>query len=311
MAQLQATVDKLVTQASRGLFQKDSQYVSELIFPEITVKQTTGLIGKYGKSHLRIVNSLMGGRGTTPRVHVDAVDSDSYSIEKHGLSDLLTEEDFDNFDKPFDARVDLMNFLMSRIWLGKEKAIADALGSTTILTQNTTLSGTNQWNDYNNSDPLDDIKTARHAVRDGCGIPPRNAILEWKVFDTLRYHPAILENLGYTRQRAGKMSHAEMASALDLDSIYVPSVVYNSSAQGQADSLAALWGKNFVLYHTPKKASLREQSLGYYIKRKEARKVFVNSVIDPPESELVQVIDNYDYVIADATCGYLIKSAIA
>ncbi|MCK5017207.1 MAG: hypothetical protein KAS32_09050 [Candidatus Peribacteraceae bacterium] len=311
MALLGATIDKLLTNVSRGLFHKESDFIAEKIFPILQVVQQSGKIGNYDQDHLRIVNTVMGGRGETPRIEVSTTSSDTYYVEKHGLSLVLAEEDFVNYDKPFDAREDGMLFLMNRILLGKEKAVADAFGDTAILTNNTTLTGTDQWSDYTNSDPLGDVKTARLAVKAACGKVPKFGQISWEVVETLRYHPAILENLGFTRNRSGQLSVAELARAFDLDQLYVGSVDYNSTNLGQTDSLANVWGDNFVLYHKPLRATKREQSLGFLVHRKDNRKVYRNSMINPPESEIIQVIDNYDFVVTDVNCAYLIKDVLA
>lgn len=311
MSQLSAIVDKLVTNASRGLFQNDSAYVSELCLSPLTVIQDSGKIGSYGQSHLRIVNDLMGGESETPRVHVDLVSSDSYQLEKHGLKSIITEEDMRNYEKPFDARQDRMKYLMSRLWLSKEYALASTLTATGTMTKNTTLSGTSQWSDYANSDPLDDIKTGRHSIRDNAGVVPNSVVMDYKVMDYLRFHPAILENLGFTRARAGQMTVNELAMALDVDNVYIAKAVYNTSDQGQDNSLSPVWGKHFVMFYAPKSPTLRDQTLGFYVKQNAGRTVYVNPQDEPPLSEKIQVIDKYDYVITDVNCGYLIYNAIA
>lgn len=311
MAYLGATIDKLLTNVSRGLFYGANDFIAEKIFAPIIVKQQSGKIGYYDKEHLRIVNTVMGGRGETPRIEMGTVSDDSYYVEKHGLSGVLTEEDLVNYDKPFEAREDLMLFLLNRLLLGKEKAIADALASTAVMTAYTTLTGTDQWSDYNNSDPISDLSTGRSTIKGSSGRVPRFAVTSWEVIEKLRYHPAILENLGFTRARAGQMTINELKTALDVQELLVGTVNYNSSVMGQTDSLAALWGKHFVLYHKPLRPTKREQSLGFLVHRKDNRKVYRDPVKSPPEAQMIQVIDNYDYIITDADCGYLVKDCVA
>jgi hypothetical protein len=52
MSQLKAMVDKLLTNVSNGIQVRGA--VAESMFPKIVSKQYSGLLGKYGKSHLRI-----------------------------------------------------------------------------------------------------------------------------------------------------------------------------------------------------------------------------------------------------------------
>ena len=312
MSQVVAINDKLLTNVSLGLFQADMDYISESVLPTLKVAQNTGKIGSYGKSHLRILNSVMGGKGMAPRIHTSALSSSSYLIESHGLEDVITKDDYRNFEAPFDAESDSVKFLMSLIWLGKEKALADSLMSTSVITNYTTLSGTNQFSDYNNSSPLDKFKTARTTVRANSGKVPNSVVMDWKVFETLRYHPEILENLGFTKQRAGQMSASEMASAMDVQNLFVGKAVYNSSVEGQSDSLAAIWGTGILFYYAPSAPTLRDQSLGFLIESTSgARKVYKYSVNNPPEANAIIVQNDYDQLVTDVNCAYLIDAAIA
>lgn len=312
MAQTSAIIDKLLTNVSRGLFQADADFISESVLPSLSVAQDTGKIGSYGKSHLRVVNSLMGGRGMAPRIHTDATSSDSYVIEDHGLEDIITRSDYRNVEKPFDAESDSVKFLQSMLWLGKEKALADALFSTTNMTKNTTLTGTDQLSDYVNSDPLEVFKDARASVYTYGGRVANSCIMSWKVAETLRYHPQILENLGFNRVRAGQMSVDELARALSVDNLYIGKAVYNTTAQGQTDTLGAVWGNHILFYYAPKNPTLRDQSLGFLINPIGGnRKVYKYAVNNPPEANAILVTDSYDTVITDINCGYLIYNAIA
>lgn len=311
MAQLKAIVDKLLTKASSMYV--PTGYVSEKALPSIGVLQSSGLLGKYGNSHLRIENSLKGGRGQYRRVETITRSTTGYQIEGHGLEGIVTKEDYKNVELPYKAEEDEVLGLTSSLWLGKEKSLADTLSSTAILTQNTTLSGTAQFSDYANSDPLDKFKTARETVRSGCGVSPDTALMDWSVWNVLRFHPQMLDSLGYKFNRPGGLDINELAVAMGVKRILLAEAVYNSAKEGQSDSLAAVWGKHIIFGVLPEKAMVRQVSLGYLVQYEgEApRKVYKYDLNNPPESRGILVEDNYDMLISNAAAGYLIKDAIA
>lgn len=311
MAQLKAQVDKLLTNVSSALIPQG--YVSEALLPKIAVVQSTGLLGKYGNAHLRIEHSLMGGRGKAKRVESITRSTQTYIMEQHGLEGVVTADDYRNVEKPFDAERDEVMGLSTLLWLGKEKALADSLGSTSVITQNTTLSGTAQFNDYANSDPIGKFKTARQTVRSGCGLPPNTAVMDWAVMNTLAYHPGILAALGFTYNRAGQLSEVELAKAMGVDKLLVAKAVYNSANEGQPDSIGAVWGKNIVFGYLPDAAVPYQKSLGYYLvySDQKPRQVYKFAIDNPPNSTGIIVQDAYDMLISDVSCGYLIKNAIA
>jgi hypothetical protein len=303
MSTQKAIVDKLLTNVSSQYVPEG--FISETLFPMVKSVQDTGKLAKYGNDHLRIETTIIGGEGKYPRSRTVVRSSDSYSIEGHGLQGVVTESDYRNVEKPYEAEADETLGLTSTIMVGKEKSLADTLFDTAILTQNTTLSGTSQYNDYGNSDPVDDFNTARSAVKSGCGFPPDAAIMSWEVFQQLKYHPGLLDALGFKFNRPGGLTGAEMADVLSVKRVLVGMASYNAAKKGQTDDLQPIWGKS-----SPAK---RQTSLGYVFKLagQPNRRVTKWSINNPPNSKAILVDDHYDYAITNALAGYLIKDAIA
>ncbi len=304
-----AIVDKLLTNVSRKLI--PTGYISEMILPVAQVKQTSGLLGFYGKGHLRIENDIVGGNTPYPMITTTTRDSDSYLITKHGQSDVITEEDYDNVEKPFDVESDTTEDLTTRLWTGKEKGLADALGSTSVITQNVTLAGTDQLNDYTNSDPIGRFKTARLAVKAASGVVPNLGVMSWEVFEVVKYNPDLLDLVKYTKTSDGGLGVAQMAAAMGVQQLLIGVVPYNSAVEGQTDSLANIWGKNINFLVAPKNPSKKQTTLGYRVQRKNPRRVFKSLQDNPPGSKLILVDDSYQFLFVDVTAAYLIKDAIA
>ena len=311
MSQLKAIVDKLLTNVSSALI--PDGYIAESLLPSISSKTSTGLLAKYGQSHLRIESSLKGGRGEYKRVESITRSTTQYSIVGHGLSGMVTADDYRNCELPYKAEEDEVMGITTMLWLEKEKSLADTLSSTSVLTQNVTLTSTDQYSDFLNSDPLSDFGTARSTIRSGCGLPPTHAIMDWAVWNKLRFHPQMLDYLGYKQARPGGLSEDEMATALGVENIKIGKAVYNSSVEGQADVLSAVWGKNIIFAVLPAKAIAYQTSLGYIVgfEGEQPRKVYVQDNFNPPGSKTVLVEDSYQMLISNAAAGYLIKSCIA
>jgi hypothetical protein len=310
MAQVKAIVDKLLTNVSQ--MYKPQGFVADQLLPLISVKQKTGKLGKYGKSHIRIEHSLVAGRGQYRRVEPIFRTDTSYSVESHGLSGLVTEDDYDNVELPFDAEKDETIGLTSLIDTNKEYAFAQAFQNSSVLTQTATLAGDDQFSSYLTSDPLAVFKTARLAVFNGCGFAPNKAVMNWPTFNTLAYHPQILDALGYTQNRAGQLSEAELAKAMGIEKLFVASGKYNSASEGQTDALANIWGNHITYYYAPDSAQVYQQSLGYRVAmRGGSTRVFKYAVNNPPNSTEILVDNCYDVLFSDITAGYLIKDVIA
>lgn len=314
MAQLVSIVDKLLTQVSIGYFPEQMGFISEKCLPQLPVVQSTGLMGKYLNEHLRIVNRSVGGRGEAPRVTTVKRDkTTTYVITSFALEDIVTPDDYRNVELPFKAEEDATLGLTTDIFVGKENDLATLLTSTGTMTQNTTLSGTSQFSDYSNSDPIGQFKTGRLAVRNGCGVPPNAAIMDWQVAETLRYHPQIWDRLGFKYNQVGELSDAQLAQALGVNKLLIAKPLYNNAVEGQSDNLTPLWGKNIIFAVLPDKATVRQVSLGYYMYygADGIRKVYKYPIYNPAESTGIQVKDSYQFNITNANAGYLIAGAIA
>lgn len=313
MSQLRSLVDLLLTPVSSGYFPVG--YISEQVFPVVTSAQSTGKLGVYGKEYLRIENTTKAGQGKYRQVAIGVTSTTGYSIAGHGLEDIVTDEDYRNKLQPFDAEKDKTIGLTHMLWLEKEQIVAQALTSTSTMTQNVDLSGsaTKQYNDYANSDPVGDFSTARGTIVDACGFMPNVAIMDVKVWNVLRFHPGILDALGFKWAQPGGLSVDQLAVALGVDKILLGQARYNTAKEGQSDTLAAVWGKHIVFAVIPEKAAIMQQSLGYMIRYdgQAPRKVYKYPSQNPPNANKILVEDNYDALLSNVSCGYLIANCIA
>lgn len=312
MTQQNAIVDKLLMGVSNKLV--PAGYIAGEILPSIKVKQTSGLIAKYGNEGLRITNTVHVGDGEYARVDTVTRSSDTYNIVDHGLQGVITKRDFDNVEKPYDARIDETENLTVRLGLGTEVALATSLQDPAIITQGATLAGSAQYNNINHADskPLEDFLTAQNTIIDSIGMPANVAIMDIKVYNFLRKHADILDSLGYKHNRKGGLTGEELAAALDLDRILIGHAFYDSSKLGQTESISRVWGKDIVLAKIGKPA-LKQKVLGFTFTSTGSQRRQVNrwKMNTPIGAEGVAVSDNYDQMILNAECAYLIQDAIA
>ncbi len=311
MSQMKAQVDKLLTGVSNAYIPEN--LISEKVLPTVEAAQDSGILGYYGKNHLRLENSVTGGRGRARKVEAIVRNVDkTFLIQPHELQGEVTESDYRNVELPFDAEKDETLGLTTLIAIEKEYLFATAVQNSSIITNNITLAGTSKFSDYANSNPVKVVKDAQNAVLTACGSMPNKAIVPALVANTLRYHPQVLSNLGFQQNRAGQLSNEEIAKFLGVAEIYIPDAAYNSAKEGQADSMSQIFGNHITFLVAPKQASKYQVSFGYYIKRSGVgpRRVKKWSIEETFGNTGILVGDYYQFRIVDATAGYLIKDAI-
>lgn len=103
-----------------------------------------------------------------------------------------------------------------------------------------TLSGTGQWSDYVNSDPL----TAIQGYLDSMVMRPNIATLGRLTATKLRSHPKICKAVFGNNTDAGTVPLKALADQLELDEIFVGDAWVNTAAPGQPAVLSRAWGKH-------------------------------------------------------------------
>lgn len=307
-----AIVSKLLTNVSNGYF--PTGFICEEILPAYPVAQTTGKVGKYSNNHLRIVNTLHTGKGPYRQLESITVSSDNYEIEDHGLHDIITDNDMRNFETPFDAEQDSTLALTLAHFIAKEYGLASVLQNASIITQGTTLSGNAQYSElgHDDSDPIGDKIVADNAIEAATGGPSNTAIMSMKTFRYLARHKKIIGALGFTATPPMGLSKEQVAQVLQVDRVLVSDAMYNAAKEGQADNLTPIWGKH-IIYARIFKPELRQKTLGFEFRKSgtSPREVYKYTPTMPVKSRGVIVTDNYDQMILNAGCAYLIQSAIA
>lgn len=300
-----------------SLAYRNEEYINELVAPLVTVKKDAGKIFSYGMSNLRIVNTYRSVGGKPNVVETVVSSSDHYSLEDHVLGEFIPTEVMENYDDPLNPQMDTTEALTDRILVDKEKALADVLSATATMTRNTTLSGTSQWNDYANSDPITDIKTAKASVRAGSGKTPNTLLVSWDVLNTLLFHPDIISFFPGAPTITQDMVASALPKIFGLKDLLVGSAQYNNSNAGGTDSLADIWSKVCLVIYVEKSPRIRSRTLAFTYVREGGRQVEVlprdtgSLELMQRKADYVQVSDKYDQVLVDVNCGYLIKAAIA
>lgn len=309
--QIRGIIDLLLTNASSAYIPDGC--VADSLLPALKFSQYTGKLGGYGSGHLRIENSVKSGRGKYRSVQTITRTTTNFEIFGHGLEGMVTKNDYKNVIDPFDAEKDETMGLSTVLMLEKEQGLATTLSSTSVMTNNTTLSGTSQFSDYTNSDVVTQVNTAKTTVRNACGAVVNTLIMDYAVAQVLRYHPQLLELLGFRYQKPGGLADSDLAKAFDVPNIVIPNVVYNTAAEGQTASLTPVWGKHMIFAVIPDSAQKYQVSLGYNVRLDDGqpRKVYKEPEFNPPGSTKILVEDEYDMLISNALAGYLIKNAVA
>jgi hypothetical protein len=298
-------VDQVLTGMS--VQYKNASFIANQVLPIVSVKKESDKYYIYDKRDRFAVPNTLRAPKTESKQASWNVGTDDYSCEEHALNDLIDDREYANADKPLDVKRDTIENLTDLLLLAQEKRVADLVFSTTNITNNTTLTGTDQWNDAANSDPIGDIVTAKQTVHSNIFLQPNTLILGKEVFDILTQHPDILDRYKWTKE--GIITADMLAKLFGFDRVLVGEAGYDSANEGQTEDIDYVWGKDALIAYIEPRPSLRRPSLGYTF---QARPFQVRSArIETKHSDWFETSHVVDENLVAVDCAYLIKDAVA
>lgn len=309
MANTPLYIDQALTNVSNAWFNDDKDFIADKLFPEVLVKKPTFKVGKYGKDGLRLPsNTLRTGESSAQRVNLTRGFEDIGPLQEHALSAFVTEDDYNLTDDPFEPESDEVENMNSIMALVDEKDLATQLTDTSVVTQNKTLSGTAQWSDYDNSDPLADIKAAVEAAQ---FIDFNTIAMGKEVWLALSQHPVLLDRLKWSeRGVVTEEAFLSLIAPYGITKLLIGKAKENTGKEGLADSISTIWGRNVILAFVQPKPGRKKVNGGYKFRLKDGRRVQREERIDPNGTKIVNT-DYYGHFLLSTDCFYLIKNAVA
>jgi hypothetical protein len=133
--------------------------------------------------------------------------------------------------------------------------------SASVWANEVSPSGNDEWSDYTNSDPMDDIETAKAAILGTTGFEPNTLVLGYDVFRVLKNHPDLVDRLKYTSSNT--ITSDMMARLFDVDRVLVAKAVKATNNEGGTGAYAFTHGKHALLCYSAPSPGLLQPSAGY------------------------------------------------
>ncbi len=288
----------------------NDEFVASQIAPQVRVPKNKFDYYEFTKTRFDIPSLQRAPRADFKRLDI-GISLQNGACTQYGAEELIDDSERRDYENDIDLEMEKSEDLTDRTLLDYEKRVADLLRSTTNLTNNQTLSGTSQFNDYSNSDPVSVFKTARNTIHKAVAKKARVGLMGYQVFETLREHPALKDHFKYTS--SASITAEMMARFFELDRIIVGGALYNTAKEGQTPVLDYVWGKDIIVaYVNPAPARFRP-SLAYtfWTPVKGQRRVIEMYREEKKTSDVIRAHEETTEHLIHGKCGYLIKNAIA
>ena len=262
-------VNAPLTNISIAYIQSQLDFVADKVFPIIPVDKQTDIFWKYTKddwfrdeAQQRAAATESAGGG----YNVDS--SNTYQCLVYAFHKDVPDQVRSNADAALDMDRDATLFVTQRLMIRREVVWANAYFGASKgwkdYTGVSTVPTTNQfthWDDYTNSDPINDVRIGRMYIKKWTGFRANTLVLSEDVYEVLRQHPDIVDRIKYTSANA--VTADIMARYFEVDRILIAGGVYATNKEGVVNAMDWITAKGCLLCYSAPNPGLLTPSAGY------------------------------------------------
>jgi hypothetical protein len=170
-----------------------------------------------------------------------------FQTAEKGVEEPVDDSERSLFDQESPGMADLVatERAYKKILRSQEKRIADKMFNAVNFTANAV---TNEWDDYTNAVPVQDVNDAVLAFRLQCGMLPDALIIAYSTFVNLKTCDEVVDKLKYTYPGIdlNKMNSQHLADIFNVPRVLVGGAVYNSGGKGVSGTVTDIWSNEYA-----------------------------------------------------------------
>lgn len=302
-----------------GWRNRDIDLIADMVLPRIQRGSKEFRYTRYTAAEAYTVpGTRVGRKGVPQQVDFGGVLVNAECLD-YGLDDLIPNDEILRWETsarpavggPVSPEAKATSLLTSLIMLDREIRVANLVFNSATYTAalRTTLSGTSQWSDFANSNPLNAILNALDAPL----VRPNTLVFGQAAWTVTRQHPRLVQAVYGTAQTGGAVTREQLAALFEVKQILVGSGFVNTARRGQAASYSRVWGKHMAaLYVSPDAADADQPTFGFTAQFGER----IAGTMEDPKVGLrggrtVRVGESVAEVISANESGFYFENAVA
>ncbi len=226
-------------------------FIATRVAPVIEVAKQSGTFGKITLESLlqnRATERAPGGGYNRSQWTFTKA---SFACEEHGVEEPIDQREAAMYAEYFDAEELAAMRAYEVVLRNAEQRMADLIFNATTWNGSALTTGiTDEWDDYENAIPHQDIEAAVQKVWDGSGVWPNALIVNRKVFRNLRMCDKLVDKFkaqGFVDVRPSRINEQMLASIFDLEYVIVAGSAGNTAKEGQTASIACPWSDEYAM----------------------------------------------------------------
>lgn len=316
-------VDAVLTAMAVGFQNPEASRIADQVLPRIQVGGEKFKWTEYPISEaFNIPDSRVGRKGRVQQLEFTGTERTA-EVEDFGLDAPITNSDIDvaanaraQNRSTYDPEGHAVNMLTDTVANAREVRVASIVhnAATYAADKRVTLSGTSQFSDYVNSDPIAAIKTGCTAT---LVYRPNTLVMGADVWTKLSSHPKLVNAVKGNLTNAGIISRAqflELFSGEGIKELLIGDAWFNTAKPGQPPVLGRAWGKHIAMIHKNPMASVEGGGITFGATAQYGSKIAGR--IEDPDIGLqggfrIRTGERIKELIIAKDVGYFIQNAIA
>lgn len=303
-------VSPVLTAVALAYRNPDVALIADEVLPLTPTAQEFKWLGYDLAQGFTVPESRVGRKSAPNEVDFAATEVQDRVVD-YGLDDLIPNEDIEGDNQGVNPLGTATAYLTNLVNLAREIRVAGTVFNAAAYgaSNKVTLSGTSQWSDTVNSDPVSAIGD----LLDTPVMRPNIAIFGQATWTKLRRHPKLVQAVKGTSQGSGIITRQEFADLFELQQILVGAGFANTAKKGQTAAMSRVWGKHAAFIYRDRAAG---PQAGVTFGFTAAWGGKIAGTIDEPRigltgSQRLRVGERVKEVICAADVGYFVQNAVA
>jgi len=301
-------INPVLTAVALAYRNPDAALIADQVLPLTPTAQEFKWLKYDLASGYTVPDGKVGRKSSPTEVEFNATEQIDKCVD-YGFDDFIPNEDIDADNQGVDPRGTATGYLTNLIMLAREIRVANAVFNASNYTNTVTLSGTGQYSDQVNSDPV-------AGIGDILDVPiyrPNIAVFGQASWTKVRRHPKLVQAIKGTAQGAGMVSRQEFADFFELQDVYVGAGFVNTAKKGQTVANSRVWGKHIAFLYRDRAAG-PQAGVTYGFTAQWGGRIAGNLTEQKrglTGGEIIRVGERVKEVIAAPDMGYFIQNAVA
>lgn len=261
-------VNKPLTNVSIAYVQEQERFIASKVFPIVPVEKQTDVYHKYTKNDWFRDEARERADATESAGSGYTLGTDSYAAKVLAFHKDVGQQARRNADSVFNLDSDATRFVTGRLLLRKEIDWVNTYMKTGVWATDITgvaaapgAGETVQWDNYADSDPVEDIDDGREKILQTTGFEPNTLVVGFQAWRRLKNHPLFVDRVKHTSSDV--LTAAIIAKMLELDRVLVAKAIKATNVEGAAEAYDFIFPKGALLCYTTATPSLLEPTAGY------------------------------------------------